>query len=170
MAELTGTPLGPCKIIYKNQDLGFTGENVVFRYSENHAPVNVAQLGTTNIDEILVGHTCEVEVELTRTQIATLASLIAGASGSGTGGDTIAVKNRIGCSNYGRAGHLILKPIACDGNANPTSTTWLNVWKATPKLDMEISFNNSDQRMYSVTFVGYPDLTGTPANRIWGVT
>lgn len=169
MAELAATPLGPCRLIYKGVDLGFTGENVVFRYSENHAPINVAQLGTTNVDEILVGHTCEVEAELTRLQIATLSSLIAGASGSGTSGDTMVVKNCIGKSNYERAGHLILKPITCNGTANSNPSTWINVWKATPKLDIELDFNNSDQRMYSVTFVAYPDQTGSPINRIWGV-
>lgn len=168
MAKFTELPLGPCQIKFGGVNLGDTTENCVFRYSEDDAVINVAQQGTTPVDEIVVGHTTEFEVELTRTQIATIASLMAGADNSGSSGDEIEVRNRIGVSRYDNAALLEIIPIVGANQASTDPHGPIYMYKAAPKSDMEVNYNNSDQRSFRVTFVAYPDQTEGKNYRIWG--
>lgn len=169
MAEnFTQLPLGACILKFKGANLGETSENCVFRYSEDDAPINVAQQGTTPVDEIVVGHTVEFEVELTRTQIVTISSLLAGADNSGSSGDEIEVQNRIGISRYEGAGLLEIIPIIGANTPTTNESAPIYIYKAAPKADMEVNYNNSDQRVFRYVFVGYPDQTEGKSYRIWG--
>jgi len=151
--------LGPC-IIEFGSDLGPTFGDVLFRYALESRPVHEDQEGVTEVDGVFVGAVCEVEVPLTRTTLANLASVIPGAS-EGTSG--ITVENIVGESRLANAQELILKPIV-DGVAGP-ETTWLTIFKASPSVDLEVTYNNEGQRVYKVIFKGYPDATG----KLWKI-
>jgi hypothetical protein len=148
--------LGPCSITYNSVVLGATKGGVKFKYTEESKPVNEDQKGVTNVDEIQVGASaCEVEVPLTRSTLAQLSKVIMGSSYSGV---KLNVNNRVGVSMYDNAQLLILKPMV-NNVASATAADWLNIPKAYPKVDFEIAFDNEGQRIYKVTFKGFPDAT-----------
>jgi len=148
--------LGPCKVLYNNVDLGSTLGGVKFKYTEESKPVNEDQKGVTNVDEIKVGvSACEVEIPMTRSTLAQLSKVIGGSSYSGV---KLNANNQVGVSMYDNAQLLILKPMV-NNVASTTAADWLNIPKAYPKVDFEIAFDNAGQRVYKVTFKGFPDAT-----------
>lgn len=159
--------LGPAIVLWNAVDLGRSKGGITFRYTEEDAPVFEDQLGTSSVDDIQVGNHCEVGVPLSRMALSSLTALLAGASGSGTSGATMTVKAVIGESRYDRAQELILKPILLNGLADPTTSRWLHIFKASPKADFELPYNNADQRAYNFLFRGYMQQTGVPALQIW---
>ena len=161
--------LGPCIVIYDGVDLGRTFGGCTFRYSETDAPVHEDQQGTDPVDDINVGSPVSVDVPLSRMTTATLAALLAGASGSGTSGTTMTVRGATGTSRYDRAKELILKPVLLSGVADPDTDKWLHVFKASPMGNYEFQYDNSTQRAYMHTFVGYPDQVGPPLYRKWRI-
>lgn len=162
--------LGPCIVLYNNVDLGATYGDVVFRYQEEDAAVYEDQAGTSSVDDINVGAVCEVEIPLSRMALSSLSSLIVGASGSGTSGTTMTVKSAVGASRYDRAKELVLKPVLVQGEADTNTATWLHIFKASPRPNFEITYNNSGQRVYRMTFKGYPDRSVTsPNNRYFRI-
>lgn len=163
--------LGPCVMTWNSTDLGKTFGSVLFRYAEEDKGVFEDQMGTGSVDDILVGQPCEVEVPLTRMALSKLSALIAGASGSGTSGEgNMTVKLGVGKSRYDRAQELILKPVLENGAADPDTGTWLHIFKASPRPNFELTYNNEGQRVYKMVFKGYPDQSGTGAlYRIWRI-
>jgi hypothetical protein len=149
--------LGPCSVTFDSVDLGSTKGGVKFKFTEDSKPVNEDQKGVTNVDEIKVGvSACEVEVPLTRSTLAQLAKVIGGATQNPT--TKLSVSNEVGVSMYEGAALLILKPIV-NGVASTNTADWLNIPKAYPKVDFEITFDNEGQRVYKTTFKGFPDAS-----------
>jgi hypothetical protein len=148
--------LGPCTITFNSIVLGATKGGVKFKYAEESKPVNEDQKGVTNVDEIGVGaSSCEVEIPMTRSTLSQLSKVIGGSSYSG---NKLNVNNRVGVSFYDNAQLLILKPIV-NNVASTDTKDWLNIPKAYPKVDFEISFDNDGQRIYKVIFKGFPDAS-----------
>lgn len=162
--------LGPCIITWGGTALGSTHGGVRFTFTEEDADVFEDQLGTSPVDKIHVGNECQVEVPLTRMQLSTLSSLLAGASGSGTDSDTVCVKADVGTSRYDRAAELILQPVAANGVADSDTDLYLHIFKASPVAQFELPYDNSGQRTYKVVFTGFPDRSGSGAlYRIWQI-
>ncbi len=162
--------LGPCILSFGGTDLGRTSGGCTFRFAENDQGVFEDQLGTGEVDDIVVGSTCEVEAPLSRMTLAKLQAVIAGSSGSGTDSGSMTVKSCVGRSRYDTAKELILKPLLTNGAVDPDTSKWLHVFKAAPRADFEVVYNNEKQRVYKVMFKGYPDQsTGVPAFQIWRI-
>ena len=163
--------LGPCVLEWGGTDLGKTHGGCKFRYSEEDAGVFEDQQGTDSIDDIIVGGPTEFEAPLTRTQLSVLAALMAGATGSGTSGTTMTIKATVGVSRYDRAQELIIKPVLENGGADPNTSTWLHIFKASPKANYELAYDNTGQRVYNTMFKGYSDqtTTGIAALRKWRI-
>ncbi|MCX5657848.1 MAG: hypothetical protein NTZ48_06465 [Candidatus Omnitrophica bacterium] len=153
MAEGVLKDLGPCQVVFDSVDLGPTAGDVVLKDAVESKPIKEDQEGTTEQDGVFVGRSCEVIVPLTRSSLATLASVIPGATKPST--NLMEVKGVVGKVRSDDAGILILKPIV-DGVAGP-NTTWLTLPNASPSPDMEITFNNETQRVYKVAFKALPD-------------
>lgn len=156
--------LGPCRVLYNSVDLGATRGGVVFRYTEESRPVVEDQGGVTPLDEIMVGSMTEVEMTLTRAALGKLAQIIGSASYSGA---LLAVSNNtVGLSMYDNAQALVIKPIV-SGVASADTGTWLTCLKAYPRVDMEVQYDNENQRLYKVIFKCFPDAS--TGNRIWKI-
>jgi len=168
--EFTEVPLGPCQLVFKGVDLGYTDESTVFRFSEADADINLSQWGTTPTDKIVTGLTAELETSLTRVAIAKLSSLISGANNSLTSGDDILVKSVVGVSRYDSSGLLIIKPLIGANTPNPNPKSWTRLYKAAPILDGEVSYDNATQRVVGFTFVAFPwiDKSGPGRGALWG--
>ena len=153
MAKVFSKDLGPCRIEYNSIDLGETEGGVIFRYQEDSKPVNTDQKGVTPVDGITIGASiCEVDVPLTRISHGILATVIGGATYTGT---KVRGGSQVGVSMYDNAAVLVLKPII-DNAASATS--WLKLFKAYPQAVPEVVFNKEGQRIYKITFKGFEDM------------
>lgn len=153
--------LGPCQVVFDGVELGKTFGGVKFRHTEESRPVREDQSGVTNVDEIKVGASCELEVPLTRSSLGQLSKVIGNATYTGT---KLEVGVVIGESLLTHAKELILKPYI-DSVPSPDQSTWLTLYKAYPRADLEVNFDFEGQRVYKVIFKGFPDDQG----RFWKI-
>jgi len=150
MPEALIKDLGPCQITFNNVDLGKTKGGVIFRDSMDQVEVLEDQAGTTPVDHILTGRKISVEVLMSRSTLAQLTKVIPGASSMGS---YAVIKNQAGIARASTAQQLILAPLV-NGVA---STERLTIFKASPVTEIELQFDNENQRVYKVTFNVYPD-------------
>ena len=163
--------LGPCHVDWGGTDLGTTFGGATFRATQDVAPVMEDDYGNDPVDEIFVGSGCEVECNLTRMAIATLVAITPGASGSGTSGNTMVVRATTGRSSYDNALKLIVKPVV-GGTVSTTSTEWITIFKAHPKIEYELPYDVDSQRTFKVTFKGYrvqADAVGEKIGWLWKI-
>lgn len=155
--------LGPCVVEWKGEEIGRTHGGVTHRDTEGAVGVYTDQTGTTKIDTIRTGHVCEVETPFTRLTLAQFALIIGGASALSS--FTAVVSNlNIGTSMYEESDVLILKPIK-DGIAETDTNKWLKYFKAAPRADHEVVFDNAGQRVYRTFWEIFPD----DSNRLYAV-
>lgn len=147
--------LGPCEVNFDGVSLGATMGGVIFRHTEESRPVREDQQGVTNVDELKVGVSCEIEVPLTRTSLGQLSKVIGNSTYTGT---KLEVGVVVGESLLDHAKVLILKPII-DSVVSTDERTWLTVYKAYPRADLELTYNYENQRVYKVIFKAFPDGT-----------
>ncbi len=147
--------LGPCEVNFDGVSLGATMGGVIFRHTEESRPVREDQQGVTNVDELKVGASCEIEVPLTRSSLGQLSKVIGNSTYTGT---KLEVGVVVGESLLTHAKVLILKPII-DSVVSTDERTWLTVYKAYPRADLELTYNYENQRVYKVIFKAFPDGT-----------
>jgi len=145
--------LGPCEVNFDGVSLGATMGGVIFRHTEESRPVREDQQGVTNVDELKVGVSCEIEVPLTRSSLGQLSKVIGNSTYTGT---KLEVGVVVGESLLDHAKVLILKPII-DSVVSTDPSTWLTVYKAYPRADLELTYNYENQRVYKVIFKAFPD-------------
>lgn len=145
--------LGPCEVNFDGVSLGATMGGVIFRHTEESRPVREDQQGVTNVDELKVGVSCEIEVPLTRSSLGQLSKVIGNSTYTGT---KLEVGVVVGESLLDNAKVLILKPII-DSVVSTDERTWLTVYKAYPRADLELTYNYENQRVYKIIFKAFPD-------------
>lgn len=157
--------LGACQILFDDVDLGKSFGDVIFKSEVTSVPIQEDQAGTTPVDEVMTGRTVSIEVPLTRASLEQLVKVIPNAS---LDGNVLLVKNPVGTTLADKAKELILKPIV-DNVPSGDSSTWLTVFKCAPKETFEITYNNSGQRVFKVTFVAFPDDTSGNVGALWKI-
>lgn len=160
MPEAMLKDLGPCTITFNGVDLGKTKGGVIFRDQEEQVEVKEDQAGATPVDHISLGRKITIEVPMTRSTLAQLTAVIPGVSSFGS---YLRVSNHAGIARASTAAQLIIAPLV-DGVAGSDRLT---VFKASPKMDMELQFDNENQRVYKVTFNVYPDAS--QGNRLYQI-
>lgn len=146
--------LGPCQVEFNDIDIGPSFGDVIFRDTTEERPVHEAGKGVTPVNGVFVGRLVQVEVPLSRSTLATLASVIPGAVNSGGESGKVTVSNIVAQPRYANAKKLALRPII---DNVPSATDHLTLFKASPSVDMEVTFNSEGQRVYKLIFTGYPD-------------
>ena len=158
--------LSPCVIDYDGGTVVFnkTQGGVKFRYQEFNAPIKEDQTGSeTDVDEISTGAKCELEVPLTREELADLNYLFGNSSQTSS---YLKVSNPVAESKFAGAVALIVKPII-NGTVSTTNTQWLTIHRASPTINMELAYDNSGQRVFMVTFKGFPDDHSSRVGEFW---
>lgn len=143
--------LGPCAVFFDGADLGPTFGGVKFKYNTEQKMIHEDQKGTQDVDGVFTGSQCEVEVPLTRMQINDLAAVLPGARMSS---DVMLVEGIAGTPMLASAKELILKPIE-GGVATTDESKWLTIPKAFPVGDLELNFDNDNQRVYKAVFKAF---------------
>ena len=161
-------PLGPCVVIWDEAGVNVTFQKtfggIFFRYEELRAPIKHDQMGETDKDEVTIGAVNpEVEVPMTEEQINALVHCFADASRDGS---TLNIYNPVGERSLPFAKELIVKPIV-NGAISTTTSEWLYLLRAFPRVTMEQAYDNSGQRTTKVIFKGFPDDISGRQRLMW---
>jgi len=160
--------LGPCWVIWDEAGVNVTFKKtfggVFFRYEELRVGIKRDQEGETDVDEVTTGAVNpELEVPLTQEDVRTLANCFANAASAA---NYLKVSNPVGEAVLASARQIIVKPIT-DGVVSTTSTEWLYIHRAFPRVTMEQAYDNSGQRTVKVIFKGFPDDISGRQNQMW---
>lgn len=152
--------LGTCSVTFGGEDLGLTKGGVEIAIATETYKVMVDQFGNTEINEYVVGRTVSVTVPLAETDLPRFQSLIPGSTlvtdATVTTKKKLVVPNAIGQSLLSIADELVCHPIAL---LTTDKTQDFTVPKAAPKGEFTFAYRLNEERIYSVVFTGYPDLT-----------
>jgi len=160
--------LGPCVIDYDGGTVIFNKSQggVKFRWQEFNAPIKEDQSGSeTDVDEVSIGAKCELEVPLTREELADLNYLFGNSTQSS---NTLKVKNPVGEAKFSGAKEIIVKPIV-NGTVSTTNTQWLYIHRCSPTVNFELAYDNSGQRVFMTTFKGFPDDASGQVGHFWRI-
>lgn len=155
--DVENVKLGACSVLWGTDDLGYTKGGVDVKITTSRKEVTVDQFGPTPINEYITGRMVEVTVPMAESDLDKLALALPGSTlveDSGGSKKKLVVKTGAGTNLRSLAKKLVLHPTGVDAaNKNEDFVIML----ASPAGDMEFSFNFEDERVYSVTFKGYPD-------------
>ena len=139
--------LGPVQILVDGVDVGKTLDNVRHTHEATQAPVKEDQSGDDSVDDILIGQPTNLSIPLTRIQVSTIASLLPGAAGSGTTGNSMTVRSATGQSAYANAVNVKFIRIV-DGIPSTDADDVVHFFKVYFRPNFDIPYNVSDQRVY----------------------
>jgi hypothetical protein len=154
-SDTKNVKLGVCQAFYKNEDLGYTQGGVQVTVTTETHKVNVDQFGKTTVNEIIMSRDVSVKLPLAETTLENLVTTMPGATLSGTGTDQVAiVTTGVGIDLLSQAGELRLHPI--NKPANDFSEDFVIPLAATSG-GLTFSYDVEKERIFDVTFTGYPD-------------
>lgn len=156
MASTQNIKIGACKVLFNGVDLGHTKGGVTVNYKPDFSDILADQWGETPVDKALLSEEFTVTVPLTESQISNIKVAIPlGTVGGATNGKMTVGKNA-GARLAAVAGQLILHPLA---NAATDASNDVVLYKAVVADEVEIGYNNEDQRILEVTFFAFVDET-----------
>jgi hypothetical protein len=152
--------VGTCDVTFGAIPLGLTKGGVEVAISSETYKVSVDQFGNTEINEYIIGRTVTVTVPLAETDLAKL-KLVTPGSTIVTDKTTatkkkLVVNSGTGISLLGVADVLTCHPVAVA--ATDKSQDFV-VPIAAPKGEFNFAYKINEERVYTVVFTGYPNLT-----------
>lgn len=150
--------LGVCKVLWyvgdagAEVDLGYTKGGVSVSVSSDTYEVTVDQFGNTPIAEQITGRRVEVTCPLAETTLANFGFLMPG-SAENVAGDRVDVQTGVGLNLIDTAAKLIIRPVY-QGSA---TTEDFVIHKAATADGLEFAYSLDSERIFNVTFKGYPD-------------
>jgi len=145
--------LGACDVKFNDVSLLTKGGSKV-KLSEETQTVECDQYDA-DVDEITTKIGIEADIPLTDYSIETLKSCIPGLRLVTDSEDPtkkmLVMSGKVGGSKYAIAGTLVLIP------RNTNIMMQLTIFKASPKLNTELTFSKGEQSVTTVTFKGYVD-------------
>lgn len=148
--------LGAAGVMWGADDLGYTKGGISVSITTATKEVTVDQFGPAAVNEYIQGRSITVTVPMAETDLQKMALVIPDATlvGADAGPRKLVVKNGAGTSLRSYARKLTLHPT---GVPAAQKNDDLVVLMAAPVGDIEYAFSFEDERVYSVTFKGYPD-------------
>jgi len=160
--------LGPCWVIWDPNGVNATFKKtfggVKFTYEELRAPIKRDQAGLTDVDEVSTGViNPELECPFTQEENTKLVNLFGRVAGAAS---YLKVSNPVGEAMLASAKLVIVKPIV-DGVVSTTASEWLYIYRAVPRITMEVAWDNSSQRTTKTMFKGFPDDISGRQDVMW---
>ena len=160
-ADTTNIKIGACTVKLGGTDLGHTKGGVTVVYSPEFADITADQYGNTPVDKALLGEEVRVKVPLSESQVANIGKAIPLGTLAGAASGRLTVGSNAGARLLSDAAQLVLHPIA---NAADDLSEDVVIHKAVVDSEVEISFNNEDQRIIEVEFIALIDTTKANGN------
>lgn len=110
--------------------------------------------GSTAVDAVVTGSSCELEVPMTRNTLEQLAIIT---NGSLDAFGNLHVPAFVGCSMRDLARPIMLKPV-CDGAPSVNPEEWIYIFSAYPYRSFTLSFSRDEQRTHVAKFAVFVSL------------
>jgi hypothetical protein len=155
-------PIGPATVEFGATPTIFdiTKGGIQFQATTNTQDVTVDQYGSAPVKVIVNGTSCQVTIPFALHDLDKLATVIPNATLITDSVDPqkkkIQVNSEAGTDLTASADKLVIKPTSADTTANDYVTIPL----ASPVTDPELVFDSENERIYNITFRGFPDTTG----------
>lgn len=153
MADATNIKIGACSVSFDGVDLGHTYGGVTLNYAPEYADILADQFGKTPIDKVLIGEVWTAKVKLAESKVANLGIAVPAGTISG---DKVTVGKDAGFRLSTVAKQLVLHPL-CNLASNRDDDVVF--YKAVVHGEVEIGYNNEDERVFEVEFVALVDTT-----------
>lgn len=154
MPELPMGEISAAEILWDPAALGGTEVSfksalgtVNLRGTDTVNPIHEERFGDALVDAAHGGMPVELEVPLTRTELAKLVTVLHGA----ITGDALSLINKAGCNALPNAKPIFIKPM-CGGLPDVDPATWAHLYHAYPFRAFEIPYDRSTQRTINVIF------------------
>jgi hypothetical protein len=149
--------IGVCKITFDGTDLGYTQGGVDVEVTTDTHKVTIDQFGNTPISEYIMGRSITVTAPLAETTLETLAKVMPDTLVEGTTAKKATVSTGIGSNLRDTAAELRLHPI---GLLDTDMSEDLVIPLAATAGAIKFAYKLDAERVFNVTFNGYPDDTG----------
>lgn len=154
MPELPFREISAAEILWDPAALGGTEVSfksafgtVNLRGTDTINPIQEERFGDADVDAVHGGMVVELEVPLTRTELAKLVTVIHGS----ITGDALSLVNKAGCEALENAKPVFIKPM-CGGLPDVDPATWIHLYAVYPFRAFEIPYDRSSQRIVNVIF------------------
>ena len=161
MSDTSNVNIGACSVTFGGTDLGHTKGGVVVTYSPEYADLTVDQYGNTPFDKALVGEVVTVKVPLAETQVSNINKAIPLSTLTGSSNGRATVGKEAGARLGTLASELVLHPIS---NSVSDLSDDVVFHKAVVQGEVEIGYNNEDERVVEVEFVALVDTGKSDGN------
>ncbi len=162
MGNTQNIKIGACKVLYKGVEIGHTKGGVTLTYTPEFSKITADQWGETPLDYSLNGEEWQITLRLTEAQIANLKKMFPMGTLAGNSDGRLTMGKNAGSRLLSEAGQLILHPLA---NSDTDASEDVVFYKAVAFDEVEVEYNNEDQRVYEVPFIALVDTT--KANGSW---
>lgn len=151
--------IGACDVWFKGEYLGRTKGGVTVSIAPENVKLTADQWGETPVDFALNGETVTVTARIAEIDLDVWEAAIAHATRTGATEGRLTFGSNAGKRLAGKAGQLVCRPI---GNTDGAEDIVL--YKAVSMDEIEVDFNNEDQRVLEIPFVGLVDTTKADGN------
>lgn len=153
--------LGVCDATFGALDLGATKGGVEVEIKTETYEVKVDQFGETVVKELVTGTVVTVKVPMAETDLERIKALMpqsAAILDAATSTTTIGVEIRSGV-NVDLLDHADVLKLHPTGLAAGVTDQDFTVFKAAPSPNFSFRYDTGAERVYEVTFKGYPDMS-----------
>lgn len=142
--------LGPCRVIWGVEDLGFTKGGVEVSITSTQVSITSDQFGETPMDKYVTSRTVNVKVPLIETIPGKLDLILNGGDGTA---ELATVQTVAGLSMRNASQSLVLHPLS---KADDDYSEDFVVIRAGVIPNIEATYDSDNERVWSVTFTSFP--------------
>jgi hypothetical protein len=159
-SDVNNIQLGACIVTFATEDLGLTKGGVEVTLATTTYKITVDQFGETEVNEYITGRTASVKVPLAETSLDRLQIAVPGTV-LVTDAVTPTKKKLQGLTAIGTSLRSVADELVCHPKplASSDKSQDFTLPIASPKGDIAFSYKHNEERVYTVEFMGYPDLT-----------
>lgn len=161
MPTATNIKIGACSVVFNNVNLGHTFGGVTLNYAPEMSEIFADQYGNTPLDEVLKGERLTVTARLAESTIANFAVAVPASTLAGAGQGRATIGKDAGYRLSNKAYKLVLHPLV---NASNNFDDDIVLHKAVVVDEVEVGYNNDDERILEVTFLALIDTTKSDGN------
>lgn len=151
--------IGACDAWFKGSYLGRTKGGATVSIAPENIKLTADQWGETPVDFALNGETVTVTIRIAEVDLDVWEAGLPHGTRDGASDGRLTLGSNAGKRLASKAGQLVLRPI---GNTDGSEDVVLN--KAVAMDEIEVDFNNEDQRVLEIPFVALVDTTKSDGN------
>lgn len=145
--------LGACSVSWGGKDLGYTKGGVAVTVATTKHDTKVDQEGDTPIDSFIMSRTVTVKVPMAETTVDRLQAILSSTGGTTSNG-VLTVTTGVGTSMRAGAQPLVLHPLSRPAGDHSEDFT---IPLANTTGDLSFTYEVDNERVFEVTFDGFPD-------------